>query len=700
MATKFSIGTGEAKFVLTDRTTKLQTAGTFNEIDELKDVSITNLADKHILKYNSDTGFWENKDIGDVTGIEWGNIVGTLSDQTDLQGELDSKEDTLTFSTGLSRTDDTITTNDSQIDHNSLNNYDSDEHIDWTISQTENIHEDNYTDTTYESSDFDHDSLTNTHNLTTDIDHNQLTNYSSDEHRVIDDASTSTTSLWSSDKINSELDNYIPYTGATSNVDLGSQDLTTVGNIFGNSFEAGASFFSENYLLVDNGLDLNVDSKYADFNDLDVTTTGQIEGGNFVSSGSIKLQADKDVDWGEIVNALWLGAGDDAWIGYDGLDLHIKPNEVGSGHLKIGGTTEVTSGNFKVSGTDAKVSLGDASATGDYALAYGCKGSGSETLEASGEGALAGGIADDVGGSGGPQILSSGNAAIALGYVRDGAEIKSSGYGSVAIGYGESSETLEATADNSFALGRNFSNSTANSFAIGFGQKDFEVKSGVINFPNDANLNAGSGNITTTGQIEGGELEIDTNLIKTDSSNEWVGIKESSPTHPLDIVGSETNGALQIRLSNITTDGESKTFGFTGRHHNNSEEDVIILVGQSRENDFSENETVFFWGGGSTDFNAATEQNFYIAPDDTTGAGTNHIKLQLNNDGVHIPQDDTKLLFGGEDDAGIWYDGLDLHIDAQLVGSGNIILENLPTSDPELSGGVWRDGNDLKISTG
>jgi hypothetical protein len=41
------------------------------------------------------------------------------------------------------------------------------------------------------------------------IDHDLLTNFEVDEHRPLDDASTSTTSLWSSDKIQSELDGKI-----------------------------------------------------------------------------------------------------------------------------------------------------------------------------------------------------------------------------------------------------------------------------------------------------------------------------------------------------------------------------------------------------------------------------------------------------------------------------------------------------------
>jgi hypothetical protein len=75
-------------------------------------------------------------------------------------------ENNLTFSTGLNRSVNTITTNDNQINHNNL---------------------------------------LNTHNLTTDIDHDQLTNYVIGQHRIINDLGTLTTELWSANKISSEL---------------------------------------------------------------------------------------------------------------------------------------------------------------------------------------------------------------------------------------------------------------------------------------------------------------------------------------------------------------------------------------------------------------------------------------------------------------------------------------------------------------
>lgn len=59
----------------------------------------------------------------------WGSITGTITNQTDLVNLLATKEAVLTFSIGLTRTGNTIVVKDSEIDHNSLSNYDSDRHF-------------------------------------------------------------------------------------------------------------------------------------------------------------------------------------------------------------------------------------------------------------------------------------------------------------------------------------------------------------------------------------------------------------------------------------------------------------------------------------------------------------------------------------------------------------------------------------------
>lgn len=58
--------------------------------------------------FDGTTFFWAS---GSGGGGTWGSITGTLSDQTDLQAALDAKEVDLTFSTGLTRATNTITSN-------------------------------------------------------------------------------------------------------------------------------------------------------------------------------------------------------------------------------------------------------------------------------------------------------------------------------------------------------------------------------------------------------------------------------------------------------------------------------------------------------------------------------------------------------------------------------------------------------------
>jgi hypothetical protein len=91
----------------------------------------------------------------------------------------------------------TFATFEGDIDHDALTNFVANEHIDWTSNGAGTIHSSNYTNTTYTAStgitltgtafstndsQINHNSLSNTHNLTTDIDHDALTNFVANEH--------------------------------------------------------------------------------------------------------------------------------------------------------------------------------------------------------------------------------------------------------------------------------------------------------------------------------------------------------------------------------------------------------------------------------------------------------------------------------------------------------------------------------------
>ena len=66
-------------------------------LSNLNDVDVSGIDDNKILKYNSTSGKWEMADDTGGTSAVWGNITGTLSDQLDLQSELDLKLDISAF---------------------------------------------------------------------------------------------------------------------------------------------------------------------------------------------------------------------------------------------------------------------------------------------------------------------------------------------------------------------------------------------------------------------------------------------------------------------------------------------------------------------------------------------------------------------------------------------------------------------------
>ena len=123
-------------FQLEDNETTLQLGGNLKSLSDITDVILDNLQDNQILQYNSSTGEWENKSLSNITTVEWGNITGTISDQTDLQNALDDKEDNLTFSTGLNNSSQTITIVENEINTSGLNN-DAGFITDYTVTESD-----------------------------------------------------------------------------------------------------------------------------------------------------------------------------------------------------------------------------------------------------------------------------------------------------------------------------------------------------------------------------------------------------------------------------------------------------------------------------------------------------------------------------------------------------------------------------------
>jgi len=74
---------------LPDLTSKTTNGGGWRNLYQMHDVSLSTPTNGQVLKYNSTTNLWENGT--DSASASWGEITGTLSNQTDLQSALDAK---------------------------------------------------------------------------------------------------------------------------------------------------------------------------------------------------------------------------------------------------------------------------------------------------------------------------------------------------------------------------------------------------------------------------------------------------------------------------------------------------------------------------------------------------------------------------------------------------------------------------------
>jgi hypothetical protein len=160
----------------------------------------------------------------------------------------------------------------------------------------------------------------------TQIDHNVLTNYDIDEHRTLDDASTTATSLWSSTKIQTELDgkinaatpmtdNKIVKSVGTSGIDVEATgiDVDDLNNVTG-----------INDLTIDGDLTVNGTTTTVSSTTLDVTDANIT-----VNDGGTQASADA-ADAGLTVE---MSDATDAIIGYDSTTTSkFKIGEVGSTH--------------------------------------------------------------------------------------------------------------------------------------------------------------------------------------------------------------------------------------------------------------------------------------------------------------------------------------------------------------------------------
>ena len=181
------------------------------------------------------------------------------------------------------------------------------------------------------------------------------------------------------------------------------------------------------------------------------------------------------------------------------------------------------------------------SATGTYAFAFGrwaaAIGTGSFALGYNATNnltSLAAGTDDTTYGS------------IALGYASAGNTLKAEGTGSIAMGQ----DVNALTNDNVLVFGRGFSDSTADSFNIGFGQLDYQFTSTAADFKDSV--------ITTLGSV---------------------GIGTASPTKALDILSNTSNDGFLVSGSGskFCTIKSTSSSAFLGMDRKNTSAGAVVV---------------------------------------------------------------------------------------------------------------------------
>jgi hypothetical protein len=252
------------------------------------------------------------------------------------------------------------------------------------------------------------------------------------------------------------------------------------------------------------------------------------------------------------------GAGDDACIYFDATNLVINPANLGAGGTAIG--VEASPNAFL-------------EATGNGALAggYAVRSiSGSGTIKASGFGSVALGSVQGVFND--PYLQATNQGSIAMGYANQN-NITSSGTGSFAVGYAGAGnivasnsgavaigEDVEATALNSMVLGNGVDNNITNSLMIGFNDEDLRVQ--------DDNVTI-FGDITATGDLDidgstlldatriDGQLDVNGNLNMNSNSYDII-LKDNDA----DAIEIGVNAETQHMTFDTTNTAEKTIFGY------------------------------------------------------------------------------------------------------------------------------------------
>jgi hypothetical protein len=154
-----------------------------------------------------------------------------------------------------------------------------------------------------------------------------------------------------------------------------------------------------------------------------------------------------------------------------------------------------------------------------------------------------------------------------------------------------------------------------------------------------------------------GNVNIDSNTLYVDATNDRVGIGTTSPGSPLHVVG-----ALGVEVTNSQANNSAKSGRYTTTHYTTTEEPICIAVGLGNES-----ESQVRIGGGTSNLNAATSVEFYTAANTTTVTGTERARIDSSGRllvGTSTSSSSTRFIVEGNA-----IDGVESFVDMQYGGT-------------------------------
>jgi len=466
----------------------------------------------------------------------------------------------------------------------------------------------------------------------------------SDEHKI----NPTTGNL---DAVRSDDDlilTYVPYTGATANVDLGAYGITTTGNYIIRSdtgyIDLGAT--ADDYKIQWDGSDAVHTISAGDF--------------HFIG-GDLQLPADSQ--------KIYFGEDDDASITYDGTNLIINPQEVGSGYVQIpeGANLQIGASDGSALPSYSYIRIGDSG----YAAFY-------EKYDDA--------FAISAGGSPAHETaVGSGNADVFIaGWDSD--------YLSKIFYFGDIDSQSHGNYFSILTDGHSFNGGNvylpADSQKLYFGEGDdayAEFDGNSLNIVannttagDDMNFSADEYNFNTTGEKV--HINSDGDLIIGDDITEAESVMNVYAQFALIRSGHAGMYGIAATDSGFPFFSARRARGSLSSLSAVQDGDILMRFGGSgyHGSDWTTNNrsVIEFKADGAFTSNTDTPTRieFQTTPD---GSGTVWERMRIDNNGdIHIGKgvaDSKKMIWGAGDDVSIYFDGSDMIINSENVTASDEI---------------------------